>query len=330
MRFNSRILPGVAIVATGVLAGCGGGGGDDGGSKTTALQLDPANYGEQPAAIRNMSDLDAATSMYQDVSEIQAFVSDVGYALGSTTVSAAATTTAASELCSVENGNLKVTEELGETGEHYEYRFDNCVVPNYTPTLLLDGYVVMDIQVSSDVSKMVMAESYNISGKLGAEQMPIGIVGKQTMTAVMRSETDMTIDISTPALEYLYGDQYTALRDSRISMALKGDTVSLSMNSQLVGSALNGYLTVTTPTAIVGNQYTDCPSSGHMKVEGDGVVEVRYGSNTATGTGTEVLLNGSQVEYYDGCPVDMPLPSGGVTVLDLNGSADKTVALPAQ
>lgn len=332
MKFNSRVLTGVAFAATGVLAGCGGGGGGSGDSETSALQLDPSGYGDRTASVRTLSDLDDAAVMYDDVAAIESFMSDVELALGTTGMTSMAV--AADQYCSEANGNLKITEEFTATRDYAEYQFDNCVVPNYGEFLLLDGTMAAEARYSDGGNGITLSESYNISGKLGVDEMPVGIVGGQTISVSGTSETDLNATITTPALEYLYGNQYVALRNSKINMVIKGDILTLTMNSQLVGSAIDGYLNITTPTKITANIYDTCPSSGHMNIAGDGVIDVRYGSSTLQpGPAMEVILNDSTAEYYDTCDAaGTPFLDAGLTgaLADPAVNADKTVALPAQ
>ncbi|MCG7201534.1 hypothetical protein MD273_17485 [Marinobacter pelagius] len=332
MKMNSRVLTGVAFAATGVLAGCGGGGGDGGGSATATLQLDPSGYGDQTASIRTLSDLDAAAVMYDDVAAIESFMSDVEFALGTTGMTAMAV--AADQYCSEANGNLTITEEFTATRDYSEYQFDNCVVPNYGEYLLLDGTMSAEARYTDGGNGITLTESYDISGKLGVDEIPVGIVGRQSISVSGTSESDLNATITTPALEYLYGNQYVALRNSQINMVIKGDVLTLTMNSQLVGSAIDGYLSITTPTKITANMYETCPSSGHMRVAGDGKIDVRYGASTLQpGPAMEVILNDSTVEYYETCDAaGTPFLDAGLTgaLSDPAVTADKTVALPTQ
>ncbi|GAA0850471.1 hypothetical protein GCM10009113_31930 [Marinobacter szutsaonensis] len=332
MKFNSRVLTGVAFAATGVLAGCGGGGGGSGDSETSALQLDPSGYGDRAASVRTLSDLDNATVMYDDVAAIESFMSDVELALGTTGMTAMAVT--ADQYCSEANGNLKITEEFTATRDYSEYQFDNCVVQYYQEYLLLDGTMAAEATYTDNGNGITLTESYDVSGKLGVDEMPVGIVGRQSISVSGTSQSDLNATISTPSLEYLYGDQYVALRNSQINMTIRGETLTLTMNSQLVGSAIDGYLSITTPTKITANIYETCPSSGHMKIAGDGEIDVRYGATTLQpGPAMEVILNDSTVEYYDTCDAaGTPFLDAGLTgaLSDPAVTADKTVALPAQ
>ena len=296
------------VTTLGLLSACGGGGGDsdDGGSQQTPLSLDPNNYGSNPAPIRQVSDLDRSVGVYDDLTEIQTLVDDVDYALSSTAVGYSAT---ASDYCSQEAGNMEIKEE--ETGPYsgrISYRFDDCQVAGYRETLWLDGTLV--IEGSGDEVQGTIKETYAITGRIGADGAPLGINGTLTSRITERSYDDQSIEITSPAMEYLLRSKYVAIRDSRMSVAIKNDSFSLSMQSDLIGSAIGGFVTVTTPVTISG-PLNGCPTQGHMKMTGDGVVEARYGQTTGTAAAVEILLNGSQVENLDGCYGSLPAVVGG-------------------
>lgn len=77
------------VTALGLLTACDGGrggGSDDGSSGHTSLSMAPNIYGANPAPIWQISDLNRAIGVYDDLMEIQTVVEDVNDAMSSTPV----------------------------------------------------------------------------------------------------------------------------------------------------------------------------------------------------------------------------------------------------
>lgn len=304
MKANVLTKTGLAIAVSGTLAACGGGGGGSGSDSpaTAPLQVDPKGYGSTPVAVRQTTDFEAASLAYSDTLDMQDWIDDIAfliddynYGWGNDEVTP--------EHCLEENGNLIITEEFSETRDFYEYRFEDCLVPGYGEPLRLDGRYVYDETFNSDGTRFQSKETFDIRGTLGLDLQPVAIVGTMLAEGTFRDWDDYSFIVSSPAMEYLIGSDYLALQGTRIRITEKPDLFTVDMQSKLVSSAMGGYLTLSTPVTLEEREYDNCPMKGHVVVSGDGKIEARYGETTARGHGLEILLNGSEVEYFDSCDV---------------------------
>lgn len=305
MKANPLIKTGIAIAISGTLAACGGGGSGGGGSDSPAtapLQVDPQNFGSSPVVVRQTTDFEAASSAFSDTLDLQDWIEDIAYLIDDYNYGWGYSETTA-EHCLEENGNLIIKEEYSETREFYEYRFMDCLVPGYGEPLRLNGTYVYDETFNRDYTRFESKETFDIRGTMGTEALPVAIVGTLRSEGNFQDWDDYSFVVATPAMEYLIGDDYLAMQGTRIRIAEKGGVFTVDMQSKLISSAMSGYLNLSTPTPIEERENESCPDKGHVVVSGDGKVEARYGQSTGRGTGLEILLNGSEVEYSDRCDI---------------------------
>jgi len=307
MRVNAFIRTALVVAISGTLVACGGGGGGSGSDSpaTTPLKLDPGNYAGSPVAVRQSADFDAASRAYTAALGMQSWLEDVAYLIGEYNAGWNYGEVTP-EHCLEENGNLVIRTRFSDTREFVEYRFENCLVAGYGEPLRLSGRYVYDgtFNPAAASTRFEITETIDIRGSLGVEQQPLAIVGTTFAEGTVRDSRNYSFVLSSPALEYLIGDDYLALQEVRIGTSEKGDQYSLDMQSKLISSTMGGYLNLSTPVVIEEREGEPCPDKGHMVVSGDGTVEARYGESSGRGHGLEILLNGSEVEYRDTCYVD--------------------------
>lgn len=312
MKVNALIKTGLAVAVSGTLAACGGS--DDGRSDSSAtapLQVDPKSFGSSPVAIRKITDFATASAVFNDTLEMQDWLTEVEYRLEQYRYGGGTGETTA-EHCLEENGNLIINEEFSETREFYKYQLVDCLVPGSGEPLRLNGTYVYDGTSNRDRSGFQSKETFNIRGEFERDSRPVAIVGSMHAEASFRDNDDGTYVVSTPAMEYLIGDDYLALQGTRIRVTENGDLDTIDMQAKLISSATGGYLNLSTPIALEESAYENCPNKGHVVVSGDGKIEARYGQSAGRGYGLEILLNGSQVEYSDSCsPGNVGVGDGG-------------------
>ncbi|MBK1885622.1 hypothetical protein [Marinobacter sp. DY40_1A1] len=315
MKSNVFVKVGLALAISGTLVGCGGSGGGSGegasdSPATAPLQVDPKNYDGTPVSFRKSSDFVVASAAYSDTLDMQDWLADVEYQLEQYRYGAGYGDTTA-EHCLEENGNLFVREEYSDTREYIEYEFVNCLVPGYAEPLRLNGTLVYDETSNAAGTRFQSKETFDIRGKFETDNRPLAIVGSMNLDASFLDENNATFSISSPAMEYLIGDQYLALQGMRMRGTEKGELFTIDLQAKLISSGMGGYLNLSTPTAVEEFEYESCPRKGHVVVSGDGKIEARYGTSTGRGHGIEILLNGSEVEYSDSCDVGFSGVGGG-------------------
>jgi len=309
------VKAGLALAISGTLVGCGGSGGGRGESAsdspaTAPLQVDPKNYGGTPVSVRKNSDFEVAGAAYSDTLDMQDWLADVEYQLEQYRYSGGYGDTSA-EHCLEENGNLFIKEESSDTREYIKYEFVDCLVPGYDEPLRLNGTYVYDETSNTAGTRFQNKETFDIRGKFETDNRALAIVGSMNSDVNFADENNVTFSFSSPAMEYLIGDQYLALQGMRMRGSEKGDLFTIDMQAKLISSDMGGYLNLSTPTAIEELEYENCPRKGHVVVSGDGKIEARYGTSTGRGHGIEILLNGSEVEYSDSCDVGFSGVGGG-------------------
>ncbi|WP_417521829.1 hypothetical protein [Marinobacter sp.] len=307
MKSSVFVKAGLALAISVTLIGCGGSGGESGESAsdspaTAPLQVDPKNYGGTPVSVRKTSDFEVASAAYSDTLEMQDWLADVEYQLEQYRYGGGYGDTTA-EHCLEENGNLFIKEQSSDTREYIKYEFIDCLVPGYDEPLWVNGTYVYDETSNTDGTHFQSKETFDIRGKFEIDNRPLAIVGSMNSDASFPDENNATFSLSSPAMEYLIGDQYLALQGMRMRGAEKDELFTIDMQAKLISSDMGGYLNLSTPTALEELEYEDCPRKGHVVVSGDGKIEARYGASTGRGHGIEILLNGSEVEYADSCDV---------------------------
>src|SRR5690606_2563404 len=97
------------------------------------------------------------------------------------------------------------------------------------------------------------------------------------------------------ALEFVRGNRYVALANGALDYAYDDaeEAESYTLSAHLIGSAINGYVTVSTPTRISTLAGAGCPAEGVARSDGDGYAEIRYGTSTGTADAGVIEINGS-------------------------------------
>ncbi|QSP93463.1 hypothetical protein LPB19_09505 [Marinobacter salinisoli] len=296
-----------------MVMGCGGGGGggNDGASTqnqtvqtSTPLTLDTSGLADQKVALREESDFSVTMETYSVVSSIVVLFEDIESSLS------AQSTDAGAVACANPEGGVTYSESGDQARGSYQYSFDNCRVDTSSyGTYVLNGIQSGSYTVSSTGSEIDITLQFDLSGQQlnsEGESRDFKVYGSLVNESDYRSETQVDVSVYWPALEVIVGDDYFALRDSYYDYLEIDGQIWLAWNADVISSVQGGSLSFTTPSTLIRGEGESCPSDGHLMLEGDGTLEIRYGASSGRGVGVEVLLNGSEVAYVDSCSSYLP------------------------
>ncbi|MCG2581325.1 MAG: hypothetical protein KA296_10650, partial [Marinobacter sp.] len=106
------------------------------------------------------------------------------------------------------------------------------------------------------------------------------------------------------ALEFILGSDYFAIANALTELTVDDTGVDISLQSKLIGSALGGYIEISTQESVVVASGDSCPQSGIIRLNGDSgtFAEIRYLLSNGTGDVAEITFsNSSEVVTYDSC-----------------------------
>lgn len=302
-----------------VLSACGGGGGGGGSDREVSsggsLSLDDGGYSTRKASINTQQDFEGTTSAYQSSEEALELVTEVedviNYGGLEEIVHDGATAQAHDDsvdlACENENGSVKVTDKSVSSVIDLRYDFSNCrlTTVSFGQVELNGSYTYEESGSSSSGSESWSgSETFNISGSFIASGTPFALKGGDSWSESYDAEAEQgTLTLRSDVLEFKKGTSYVALQNSLITLSVDGNRLASSTKFKLISSAMNGYVDYTTPSPVVIDlsQESTCPVQGINRMEGDGVVEVRYGVDTGTGADIVVEVNNNTVASYETC-----------------------------
>ncbi|HET8849259.1 MAG TPA: hypothetical protein VFM78_05165 [Marinobacter sp.] len=313
--------PGIRLlVVTGLVAGlfaCGGGGG--GGSSSASptapeapsagdLVDDTSGLGTRAAPMNSLADLEASSVVFADIQTIEAFVDTISNAVSTQMTSFDYVSASGLAPCSIDSENLSLIENIAEDGTgRRAIEFTNCVLNVDGMDYSLDGSVVSTITRAGD-GEVLVRDVYDLAGiEFNADNAPVSLVGSQA-TRVEVSASKIIVTATTPVLEFTRQGRYVAIRGSVIEITEMNNQIHLYINSQIIGSAIDGYLNLKIPYSdkVIANVGATCPSSGRLSVIGDGRIDSAFGSSNNRGSGVEVFVNGVEARYDPICSTGVP------------------------
>jgi len=297
---NQKLL-GIAVVATGamLLSACDD---SDGGGRLVIGAPDPVDYEDRPAQVSSetLADLE---QMYADMDEISDLIFAVTDALDDGITGPGNYDCEAGGSVSTDYDPANDDNEV----QSETWVFDNCVVAaDGYGQVRISGSVDADLRDQDTVSGDVWIYSVNydeITGEVLATGEALALDGKIQIDeldaegAVLEfSHLTETID----SLEMQYGDRYVGI--SGFESHQEGTVASseYTIKGKLAASALDGYITLSTPVSVIAEDGYSCPTKGQINMAGEDTAELRFGE-TALGTGPSAALwIGSQVaDSYD-------------------------------
>lgn len=313
LRKGSLVLGASALVA------CGGSGdGSSDGDTAVALacespdvpayqlEMDSQNYSSQTIDISIGSDIGGMLGLYSDLEEGFALVEGVR-----DTLIAQSTDTPGTIEC-IDGGTATVTYSGSGDNKDEQWSFNECEVTTAAGTVRLSGnyqYVDEQTEQTSNSQTREGFEAYDITGITidsaadGSDEILV-ITGRSSFVFEYEFDTeDGCVKETISGLEYKRGEKYVALTDAHTRLDRSGSATQIGIQGKLVGSSIQGYVEVGTPTSIMFDDSQTCPTEGVISVSSNGEAQVRFGSSaggTAPATGVAVWIDGES-KSFDSC-----------------------------
>lgn len=303
-----RLIRTVCVVAgMALLTACGGGGdgGNGGESKSTAERssLDVNGYANKSAEISATADVNELVQLYADMND--------GFALMAAlrTVVDSLESGEAEKVYCPGGGSATVSYNITASSYDAQWRFVGCVANvDGLGKMLVDGdYRYVDnLTGQTATSESYQGyETFEITGDLKDIGDVYVIKGKGSWVQNYRSESGVDYVTSVNrinGLEFRMGTRYLGISDRETRY--DGDQYSglYSMSGKLAGSAIGGYVDVSTPVQLQYTASDNCPTKGIIRIESDGKVEFLYGSSASGTAGAMAIwLNNQLLAGYDAC-----------------------------
>lgn len=291
----------LAFVFVWGLTACGGGGG--GGSENESnpplpenaeIELDPDDYASRQTAINTKEDSTAILNVYGDAERTYLLGEDVDSAVSSLPSPSISGNKLTYE-CE-NNGNVVITVNSDDTSDDEAWLFTNCqlTTENFGEIVLNGDYYYKNKVVNGDSEG---GQYFNITGE-NSDSKSIVIKGLDEWKVSEDRE-----EYTTAALEFKVGDEYFAIADAKTLLVIRETEIELTLNARLIGSMIDGYADISTPTPVLIAAEENCPGSGVVRMDGanETFAEIFYGTSSGTSSTAVVVTNGSESEPYDDC-----------------------------
>jgi len=303
MQLQKMIGRFIVISSASVLAACGGSSSGGGESSGASLSLDSENLAGKKIEISSAMSVDGINQLTADLYDAFILVSDLYGSIWSQFGGESG-----AKDC---DGGGRVTVNYAGEGwnDNETWDFNDCVISTYSHgSVLLNGtfrYVDNLTRETATTENWQGYESYNITGEMKDTGEALVIKGRLDWDELYAWDNEAesgrifeTID----AFELKVGDRYVALTNSETRLEGTEFGATYSVAGKLIGSAVGGYVQLSTPTALQIPDYESCPSEGIIKVSSNGTAEVRYGSSAAgTASAVAIWIDGQIIESYDDC-----------------------------
>ncbi|WP_417529507.1 hypothetical protein [Marinobacter lipolyticus] len=302
----------LASVSVWGLTACGGGGGGSSSSNdetpterpsSADITVDPGGYAEKQVSISSQTETDAILVLYEDAENAYLLAEQVENAVNSRSPS----DVDGNELTyNCDNaGKVVITVNSDDVSDDERWRFNNCQLNTTTfGRVVLNGeYFYVNKVMSNgnagfqvfDLTGTVVDTSEDIVAK-GLDEWEIVESGG------VRTET-----YQTDALEFILGSDYFAIADALTKLTVDSSGVDISLESKLIGSALGGYINISTQKSVFVASSESCPQSGIITLGGDGgtFAQILYGDDMGgtggTGDVAVMEINSNLQEIYQTC-----------------------------
>lgn len=295
----------VFVCAWGLTA-CGGGGGSSSSGDHTETQrpsdadisVDPDGYADRQVAINGEADTDEILVLYDDAENAYRLMEEVD-----TAVTSSAPSISDNELtydCD-NGGQVVITVNSDDVSDDERWRFNNCDLntPTFDRIVLNGDYAYVNEVMSNGNAGF---QVFNITGTVVADGDAIVAKGLDEWE-IVESGDERTETYQTDALEFIIGDDYFAIANAVTELQVDSSRVVISLASKLIGSAIDGYIDISTQKNIVVSG-DSCPQSGIIRLDGenDSFSEIRYLDDTGTGDVAEITFgSGAEAVTYDNC-----------------------------
>lgn len=294
----------VVVSSLALLTACGGGGSGGGGdNEKPTLSLDSGNYASKKIEISSSTNVNNINQLSTDMNDAFGLLGDLHESLWDQSGGQSGTTNCDG------GGTAKVTYAGKGRNDDESWEFTDCVVSTYSHgDVLLNGtfrYVDTLTGETATSESWKGYESYNITGELKNSGEPLNVKGRSDWDQLFSSDNGTAsgrfVD-TTEAFEVKVGNRYIALTNMETRLEGTEFDVQYRMDGTLIGSAIEGHVQISTPTAVSISANETCPTEGIIRITSDGSAEVRYGSSAAgTANAVAVWIDGQIVESYADC-----------------------------
>ncbi|EON90828.1 hypothetical protein MARLIPOL_16949 [Marinobacter lipolyticus SM19] len=297
----------LASVSVWGLTACGGGGGGSSSSSSVDdtpterpssadITVDPNGYAEKQVAISSQTETDSILELYEDAENAYLLAEQVDNAVTSRSPSDVSGNVLTYDCDN--DGEVVITVNSDDVSDDERWKFNNCELdtPTFGRIVLNGDYSYVNEVMSNgnagfqvfDLTGTVIASGDDIVAK-GLDEWDIG---------------ENTEKYRTDALEFIIGNDYFAIANALTTLEDDGSGVSISLESKLIGSALGGYINISTQKSVFVASGESCPQSGIIRLDGDSstFAEIRYLDDTGTGDVAMVVIDSSgEAVPYNTC-----------------------------
>ncbi|MFL1467551.1 hypothetical protein [Marinobacter sp. HN1S83] len=298
----------LAIVCAWGLTACGGGGGgsSSSGDRTETqrpsdadISVDPDGYADRQVAISGEADTDKILVLYDDAENAYRLIEEVD-----TAVTSSPPSISDNELTyDCENGGqVVITVNSDDVSDDERWRFNNCDLntPTFDRIVLNGDYAYVNEVMSNGNAGF---QVFNITGTVVADGDAIVAKGLDEWEIVDNGD-ERTETYQTDALEFIIGDNYFAIANALTELQVDSSGVVVSLASKLIGSAIGGYIEISTQKSVFVASGESCPQSGIIRLNGEGgtFADIRYLDDTGTGDVAMIVIDSSgEAVPYNTC-----------------------------
>ncbi|WP_156510041.1 hypothetical protein [Marinobacter sp. LQ44] len=281
-----------------LLAACGGGGGG-GGSGGPDLTLDNDNLAEQTVEVGQESDVSGILGLQDDIDTGQELILEVMESIE------AQHTGSSSTINCEQGGTATVTDESADGRIDEKWLLQDCVINTQvlgSVSLSGDYRFVASFSGDEDADFVLDGfETYGIEGMRLSTSDQINLRGRADFDYSKTGNSIRFIDTAS-VFEFKVGDLYVAITDAETRLEGNDVTLDFTTKGKLIGSAIGGYIQLSTPQVVKINNGEACPASGILRVASNGVAEILFGTSTeGTGDAVQIRVDGQIVDSSDDC-----------------------------
>lgn len=285
------------------LTACGGGGDGSESSSGPVLSFDTGNYASKTVEISANTGIDGYLQLNDDLSYGFGIVEEVRSILTDQSGGVSGTTRCDG------GGTATVTYRGDGWTDDETWAFTDCVVAtfSYGSVRVSGDYRYVDRLTSETATSEHWEgfERYDITGAIANTGEALRLKGQVDWDQLYRWDNNVGTLRAVNAInafEMKVGNRYAAITNAEMRLEGTEYDADYSLTAKLIGSAIGGYLQLSTPVPVAVSYYESCPSEGVIRVASDGVAEVRYGSSAnGTATSVAVWIDGQVVARYDDC-----------------------------
>lgn len=297
------------LTMTLILAACGGTSDDEGGFKggtpSGKIVLDPDGYATRQASITDLADVEAATQVYREVLNVSFLnlIDEIEERIAKNWPAPTKSGNRNTWNCENKNttGTVAVTIRRSGTYEDLRWQFSNCeVLTDSYGRLLLDGSYryVNQLSRAATGNNLLGFEEFLLEGTFLTAEEDFQIQGVTNWDEFYAANDAFASIHRIGALELIRDGQYLALSNVTKSFVEDDQGSVYEVEGKVIGSAIDGYVTLSTLTDVDQPEGKNCPDTGEVRLAGSGntKAEILFGSSSRTSDAAVIEINGSRAK----------------------------------